>query len=92
MPSFTIDCSSVTDEASFWQAYVNETSPDGASIFGRNLDAFWDAISGGGPGWPGECEIHIVNTESLKTLRHGRFYEALKEMANNSQSVRLYVE
>ena len=92
MRSFTIDCGSLKDEASFWQAYIDAVSPEGAKIFGRNLDAFWDAISGGGPGWPGECELHIVNTEPLKTFRNGSFYKALKEMTNESKSVQLYIE
>jgi RNAse (barnase) inhibitor barstar len=86
MSTFTIDCSQIRDEAAFWHAYLAATNPEGAANFGRNLDAFWDALHGG-PGWPGECNLHFTNTATIRRFRDGRFYDALQDMARDSRSV-----
>ncbi|WP_331990129.1 barstar family protein [Chitinimonas sp.] len=91
MHSYTIDCVHITDESAFWQAYLAATNPEGAGYFGRNLDAFWDALNGG-PGWPGECQLKFVNTASLKVLNEGRFYVALQEIARDSELVEVRLE
>jgi hypothetical protein len=58
----TLDGSRLTDEAAFWWEYVIAVRPDGAEYFGRNLAAFRDAVTAGGPGWPGErCRLRVVN-------------------------------
>ncbi len=57
----SIEGSRLTDEAAFWREYLAAVRPDGAEHFGRNLDAFRDAVTSGGPGWPGEeCRLRIV--------------------------------
>jgi RNAse (barnase) inhibitor barstar len=91
MGSYTVDCANLKDESAFWQAYLAVTKPEGAGYFGCNLDAFWDALNGG-PGWPGECQLKFVNTASLKTLREGRFYQALQEIARDSELVEVHLE
>ncbi len=57
----SIDGSRLTDEAAFWREYLAAVQPDGAECFGRNLAAFRDAVTAGGPGWPGEpCRLRVV--------------------------------
>lgn len=66
MKKYILDCSSIASEDDFWSLYLEtiEVEPDVAVFFGRNLNAFWDAVSAGGPGWPGWCEIEVVNAEN----------------------------
>ena len=91
MRTYTVDCAQLKDESAFWQAYLTATEPEGADCFGCNLDAFWDALNGG-PGWPGECQLNFVNTTNLKTLKEGYFYQALKEIARDSEFVEVHLE
>lgn len=86
MKEYVIDCSKIDSEQEFWNAYLNVVKPEGTEYFGRNLDAFWDALSAGGPGWPGNdngCKIRFINTETIKMLRNGKFYSVLKEIEKN---------
>ena len=78
MQTFIIDCRGIKTEDEFWQRYIDVTNPEGRRYFGRNLDAFWDAVEGGGPGWPGECELTFTNVDALRAL--GRPF--LKEFEN----------
>ncbi|NRP18923.1 hypothetical protein LPJGGPFB_02170 [Ensifer adhaerens] len=58
-------------------------------MFGRNLDAFWDAIEGGGPGWPGEVTLIFSHSDQLSKLRtpDGSFLDALKKIANDATEI-----
>jgi ribonuclease inhibitor len=87
-----VDCADVKTEGEFWQAYIRDAQPDGVEFFGRNVAAFWDAVSGGGPGWPGECELHFINTQPLRLLNGGQFYASLKRIANESEFVKIYLQ
>ena len=78
------------DEEDFWEAYVSVTNPAGSEAFGRNLDAFWDALHGG-PGYPGENTVYFVNTSNVKAFRGGSFYTALREIAKESGAA-VYIE
>ena len=91
MRSYTIDCSQLKDERAFWQAYLATTEPESSGYFGRNLDAFWDALNGG-PGWPGECQLKFINTASIKALREGLFYQALQKIARDSVLIKVHLE
>ncbi|WP_438042119.1 barstar family protein [Sorangium sp. So ce128] len=91
MRSIVVDCGPVQTEADFWSAYVIAAEPEGAAYFGRNLDAFWDGLNGG-PGWPGECELKLVNTRSLDRLRDGQFVQALRDIASRSTFVKVTLE
>lgn len=91
LPTITIDCASVRTREDFWSEYLAAAKPEGAGYFGRNLDAFWDALAGG-PGWPGECVLRIANTSSLKSIDGGRFYDALAEIARDSRIVHVVLE
>lgn len=87
-----IDCTLLASEEDFWNPYVETANPEGKEYFGRNLDAFWDAVSAGGPGWPGTCELRFINTDGIKTLCNGAFYESLKKIAQDCDQIRIRVD
>lgn len=80
-----VDCTGVTSASAFWDRYLSTAKPQGAALFGRNLDAFWDAIDGGGPGFPEQDVVHFINTDDLKRVDGGFFYEKLLELAKASR-------
>jgi Barstar (barnase inhibitor) len=80
MQNFIIDCSQIKTETDFWKQYLFTVQPEGMEFFGRNLDAFWDALSGGGPGWTGESSVTFINTNNLKGIDAGHFYNRLKKI------------
>ena len=80
MKRFEVDCSNVKSPAQFWDAYLAVTQPEGAALFGRNLDAFNDALYGG-PGYPGECELCLVNSSNLGGMGDGKFLRALQDIS-----------
>lgn len=92
MKKFVIDCSTVTREMELWEKYVEVTEPEGVEFFGYGLDSFNDAITGGGPGFPGECEIYFTNTARIQRFRDGAFYKSLERIANESTSARIFLE
>lgn len=81
MAVFSIDCSTISDKRDFWRAYLQVATPEGASAFGRNMDAFEDALVGGGPGWPGECVIRLRGSSSLENIEGGWFMRHLRQIA-----------
>jgi hypothetical protein len=89
---YIIDCHDMKCEEDFWKAYLAVVNPDGTQNFGRNLDAFWDAVSAGGPGWPGECTLRFINTDALAAWRQGEFVSRLREIAAESTSVVIRLE
>jgi ribonuclease inhibitor len=88
MRTIVVDCLTVQSEADFWSTYLKSAEPDGSGYFGRNLDAFWDALNGG-PGWPGECELQFTNTRHVQAFRSGHFLEALRDIATRSSIVKV---
>lgn len=75
-----------------WEKYVEVTRPEDAVHFGNNLAAFNDAITAGGPGWPGECEIYFTNTTPVQKFGDGEFYRSLQRIASDSTSARIFLE
>jgi len=92
MKTIIVDCRDVDSVEKFWEVYLAAAKPEGASVFGCNLDAFWDAVSAGGPGWPGECELRFTNTDRVRDFRSGSFYAALKRIAEQCDSVKIVLE
>ena len=82
MRRITMDCSAIHSESEFWDQYLKLIDAESARFFGRNLNAFRDALLGGGPGWPGECELELVNAQQLPPL----FREGLEGIARQSTS------
>lgn len=68
MRTIIIDCDGVKSGAEVWLRFIDAAQPQGASLFGCNLDAFWDAIEHGGPGWPGEAKLVFSNSSQLAAL------------------------
>ena len=91
MREITIDCADIISPDQLWQRYIDAAKPEGASIFGRNLDAFWDAIEGGGPGWPGKVTLIFAHSHHLSTLRtrggNESFLDALRDIAGKASAV-----
>ncbi|ATQ42866.1 hypothetical protein CSW64_10805 [Caulobacter mirabilis] len=90
MREIIIDCAGVTSTEGFWQRYLDVAEPDGAALFGRNLDAFWDAIEHGGPGWPGEAVLvfrHSDQLAGLRTAGGGSLLDALGRIADRASRV-----
>ena len=74
----TIDCSSVSSVDDFWNLYVSQDVVEGRSVFGRNFDALWDALTGGGPGHPVDTDcIKLVGSRDLMLIDGGTFYNKL---------------
>lgn len=89
---FVVQCTGITDEAGFWEAYLETVIPDGATNFGRTLDAFRDAILGGGPGWPGICVLRLRNFNGLRTIGGGAFCRSIQALAAESRFVTIKFE
>ena len=89
MLTFVIDCRGVASEAEFWTRYVEAVQPEDAEQFGRNLNAFWQAVEWGGPGGPGECVLHFANTHELRGLDGGVFLERFRAAARNVTSLEI---
>lgn len=91
MREVLVDCSGIGSTEEFWQRYLDAVKPEGAAMFGRNLDAFWDAIEGGGPGWPGEVSLVFKHSAQLSGLRTGSgnasFLNALRTIADKASTV-----
>lgn len=91
MREVVIDCSGIGSTEEFWQRYLDAAKPEDASTFGRNLDAFWDAIEGHGPGWPGEVTLVFTHSDQLSGLRtangNASFLDALKAIAGEASVV-----
>lgn len=85
MRTVYVDCSGVKSAADFWQRYLDAAQPVDGKLFGRNLDAFWDAVEGGGPGWPGEARLVFNHSSDLAALRLGSgtlLLDELRRIAN----------
>lgn len=86
----TIDCAGVLSEEEFWQRYLDSTKPSAPRDFGRNLDAFWDAISGGGPGYPANYDrLHFKNLAAFIAARPegAAWFESLQDIARRSPEI-----
>lgn len=89
METIVIDCQKVRDEEGFWKLYLETVRPKGAVFFGRNMAAFWDAISAGGPGWPGEVELLFIHASALSSIEDGNFLRRMQEIQKLSKQVRV---
>lgn len=86
MKTVVIDCRDLTSVAEFWQRYIDVAQPADWGFFGRNLNAFWDAVEGGGPGWPGEVKLVFANSVELATMPDGQWLlDQLRKIAAEVQ-------
>lgn len=93
MREIIIDCTGIASTDEFWQRYLDAAKPENASMFGRNLNAFWDAVEAGGPGWPGEATLTFKHADQLSTVRaegcDGSLLEGLKRVADDATALRI---
>jgi ribonuclease inhibitor len=93
MREVIVDCSRVGSAEQFWERYIDVAKPEGAPIFGRNLDAFWDAIERGGPGWPGEVSLVFTHSARLSEIQtpsgNASFLDGLKIIAGRASAVKV---
>jgi ribonuclease inhibitor len=89
--TIVVDCDGVLSEAEFWSRYEAAAGPREPG-FGRNLDAFWDAAEGDGPGSAGEVDLRIVNCSAVAGLGDGQFLEALRRIASETRRIRVTLE
>ena len=90
--SVVIDCKGVTSAAEFWQLYLDTAKPSDGKLFGRNLDAFWDAVEFGGPGWPGNVELVFTHSSQLEAVEaaNGRsLLDGLRNVADEATQMRI---
>jgi len=91
MKKYILDCLHIRSDGDFWDLYCEVVQPEGVGYFGKNLDAFWDAVSADGPGWPGNCQLELVNVDGFMRL-NPQLYSGLKRIATalgTSGSVRI---
>lgn len=85
---FVLDGRKMISQEAFWQEYLQVVKPTGADIFGRNLAAFNDAVTGGGPGWPGDnCVLRIEHHKIAVKHLGQKFFDQLKEIEKDSSSL-----
>jgi RNAse (barnase) inhibitor barstar len=88
-----IECAGLTGGKELWQRYIDAARPEYGHIFGRNLDAFWDAVSGGGPGWPGEnVELVFRNSGQLAQIVAGNgmtYLQCFERFARDQSATRI---
>ena len=76
----------------FWNKYVAEIDSKSAKHFGENLDAFNDAITAEGPGFPGDCVIEIIGTEKLQKIFGEEDFNFIIDLLRNAEFVELTIE
>ncbi|WP_430817555.1 barstar family protein [Carboxylicivirga sp. RSCT41] len=76
----------------FWNKYVADIDSESAKYFGKNLDAFNDAITAGGPGFPGDCIIEIIGTKRLENIFGKEDFEFIIGLLKDAEFIDLIVE
>jgi len=82
-------CNSKLD---FWNKYVAELDYESGKDFGKNLDAFNDAMTSKGPGFPGDCIIEIIGIKKLIKIFGKEDFDFIIELLRESKFVDLIVE
>jgi RNAse (barnase) inhibitor barstar len=79
-------------QSDFWYKYSSQIPNDSAEYFGRNLDAFNDAITSGGPGYPGDSIIEIIGTQKLTRIFGQDNFDFIVELLRKADYVDLIIE
>ena len=69
----TVDCRGIANAREFWDRYERAVGVEKCVSFGRNLDALWDALNGGGPGWPDTENLVFANSRDMEDFENGIF-------------------
>ena len=81
-----------TSKKDFWNKYVAEIDTESGKYFGKNLDAFYDAITAGGPGFPGDCIIEIIGTKKLENIFGKKDFDFIIRLLKEAEFVDLIIE
>jgi hypothetical protein len=95
MRTIHIDCAGVQSPGELWQRYVDAAEPEDAVFFGRNLDAFWDAVEHGGPGWPGPAKListRLAELTRLQLSNGASFLDGLRQIACDATQTQIELE
>ncbi len=76
----------------FWNKYVEDIEFSAKKDFGKNLDAFNDAITARGPGYPGDCIIEITGTEKLEKIFGKEDFDFIIRLLRDAEFVDLITE
>jgi len=79
-------------KADFWKMYSNQIPTESARYFGENLDAFNDAITAGGPGFPHDCIIEIVGVTKLANIFGESNFQFIVSLLKQADFVDLIIE
>ncbi|NOV17521.1 hypothetical protein E5S70_15760 [Ensifer adhaerens] len=91
MKHFVIDCQGIATDADLWRRHLAVTNPAAGQDFGCNLDAFWDAVEGGGPGYPGRCKLTFKNAAALSHIKTGSGVSLLDGLQNIARAATVVV-
>lgn len=91
-PTITLDGAELSTFDDFWRTYRHQIDPDSARFMGKNLDAWYDATHGGGPGYPGECILHLKNCAKLEALFPPGKFEIFVEIARTAPAIELQLD
>ncbi|WP_269236419.1 barstar family protein [Flavobacterium flavigenum] len=76
----------------FWNKYVAEIDSESGKLFGKNLQAFNNAITAGGPGFPEDCIIEIIGTEKFEKVFGKEDFEFIIRLLRDAEFVDLIIE
>lgn len=82
-------CNSKLD---FWNKYIADMEFSAKKDFGKNLDAFNDAITAKGPGFPGDCLIEITGTKNLEKIFGKEDFNFIIDTLQQAEFVDLIIE
>ena len=71
----------------FWDKYCEQIGSERANGFGRNLDAFNDAITGGGPGCPGDAIMEIIGRDKLTAVFGERQFQFIIDVLSDADYI-----
>ncbi|MBC3846821.1 barstar family protein [Winogradskyella echinorum] len=76
----------------FWNKYIEEMEFSDKKDFGKNLDAFNDAITAKGPGFPGDCIIEIIGIKKLIQIFGKDDFDFIIDTLQQAEFVDLIIE
>jgi len=76
----------------FWNKYTKQIPSKSVKNFGKNLDAFNDAITAAGPGFPGDCLIEIIGIEELSKIFGVQNIKFIIKLLRDAEFVDLIIE
>ena len=76
----------------FWSNYTKQIPYKSAKNFGKNLDAFNDAITAAGPGFPGDCLIEIIGINELSKIFGVQNMKFIIKLLQDAEFVDLIIE